>query len=98
MKVCIHHTSTLPVKTYGGTERDIWYLALELSRMGHEPTLLTGKGTKCPFARVVEYDPNISLNEQIPEDTDIVQLHNDISEEIKFPVVISVHGNRFDHR
>jgi glycosyltransferase involved in cell wall biosynthesis len=98
MKICIHHTATLPVKTYGGTERDIWYLALELHMMGHEPTLLTGKGTKCPFARVIEYDPSKSLNDQIPSDTDIVQLHNDIKEDIDFPVVISVHGNRFDHR
>ncbi len=98
MNICIHHTSVLPVKTYGGTERDIWYLALELDRMGHNVSLVVGKGSRCPFAQVIEYDPSKTLNEQIPVETDVVQLHNDIEEELSYPFLICVHGNQFDHR
>ncbi|MFW5832291.1 MAG: glycosyltransferase [Prolixibacteraceae bacterium] len=93
MNVVIVHNSKIPVIKYGGTERDIWDLGYELVKKGHNVTYLVKKGSVCPFGKVLNYNPDISVNKQIPNDTDFVNLHFHPTEKIHFPHLISVHGN-----
>jgi len=93
VKITIVHNSKIPVTAYGGIERVIWYLAEELLKMGHKITFLVEKGSYCPFAPVVAYDPQKSINAQIPSPADFVHLHFQPNEIIDFPHLITVHGN-----
>ena len=93
MKILIVIKKILPVKRYGGTERIMWWLAKQYNLMGHNVTFLSLKGTSCPFAKVIEYNNNKTLNEQIPESIDIVHLNSTPKEKIKKPYLISIRGN-----
>lgn len=93
MNIVIVHNSKIPVVAYGGIERVIWYLAQELVKMGHKITFLVEKGSYCPFAHVVAYDPKKSINTQITPSVDIVHLHFQPNENIEFPHLITIHGN-----
>ncbi len=93
MNILIAHDNRIPVEKYGGTERVIWYLGYELAKLGHSVTYLVKEGSTCQFAKVKFIDFNLSLNEQIPENTDIVNLHFQPNEKIEFPHLITIHGN-----
>ena len=93
MNILIVHNNKIPVIKYGGTERDIWYLGYELVKMGHKVTYLVKAGSSCPFAEVKIFNPEVSINKQIPENIDFVNLHFHPNEEIHFPHLISIHGN-----
>ncbi|MGR5120665.1 glycosyltransferase [Vibrio astriarenae] len=92
MNILVFSTKTLPVKNYGGTERVVWDLVEALHLLGHRVTLLSGKGTQCDWARVIEYQADIPLNDQIPQDIDLVHFHAKF-EPIDKPYVITQHGN-----
>lgn len=47
MRILIVYTGFIPVKLYGGTERMIWSLGKELSRLGHELVYLVKEGSYC---------------------------------------------------
>lgn len=86
--------SKIPVVNYGGTERIVWCLAKELSKLGHKVSLLIAKGSKCDFAEVIEYDINRSINEQIPAEIQLIHTHTvtyDLPEHI--PNLFTLHGN-----
>lgn len=93
MNIVIFEAAVIPATKYGGTERVIWYLGKELSRMGHQVTFLASKGSQCPFAKVVEIDPQKSIGSQIPEYADIVHLNAYVPEDLKKPYVLTMHGN-----
>ena len=100
MKILIANTGSIPVKSYGGTERVIWYLGKELNKMGHEITYLVNKGSHADFARVIEIDRQKEISTQIPEDIDVIHFNfqpPDIDKVTK-PYVITMHGNVNDHR
>ena len=69
MRILIIHNAKLPVKLYGGTERMVWSLGKELSKMGHEPVFLVKSGSYCDFAKVIYTDENKSIIDQIPDDS-----------------------------
>lgn len=92
MNILIYTRATLPVVNYGGTERVIWDLVYALHLQGHQVTLLAGKGTVCDWARVIEYNSEIALENQIPSDVDVVHFHGNF-EPISRPYVITQHGN-----
>ncbi|WP_047049110.1 glycosyltransferase [Vibrio mexicanus] len=92
MNILIYTRATLPVVNYGGTERVIWDLVYALHLQGHKVTLLAGKGTQCDWARVIEYQPDVRLDGQLPNDIDVVHFHSDF-EPISKPYVITQHGN-----
>ncbi|GJM63108.1 glycosyltransferase [Persicobacter diffluens] len=92
MKILLVLHSVLPCKTYGGTQRVVWYLAKGLATLGHEVGLLAGKGTQCPFAKVHEINPELDLDRQIPEEYDVV--HFNIPYEIDRPHLNTFHGDR----
>lgn len=93
MNILIVEKSKIPVVKYGGVERVIWWLGKELSSMGHKVTFLVGKGSKCDFADVLFLDQTRSINEQVPEGTDVVHCNEPLDEEINKPLIITHHGN-----
>lgn len=93
MHVVIVYEAVIPVKTYGGTGRDIWYLGNELHKRGHKVTYLVAPGSECPFADVLPLDKSRSLNAQIPASADIVNIHYNPKEEIEKPCLAAIHGN-----
>ncbi len=94
MNVLIVLNGKIPVTLYGGTERIAWYLGKELAKMGHQITFLVKKGSTCNFAKVLFIDQNKDIEDQIPNDVDIV--HFNITptriEKIKKPFVVTIHG------
>ncbi|MGC9330858.1 MAG: glycosyltransferase family 4 protein, partial [Bacteroidales bacterium] len=93
MHVAIVYDGVIPVKKYGGTARDIWYLGNELHKRGHQVTYLVAPGSYCPFAEVVHVENTDIIDKKIPESTDIVNCHQDINQELNKPVLFSIHGN-----
>jgi glycosyltransferase involved in cell wall biosynthesis len=93
LHVVIVYPGVIPVYKYGGTGRDIWYEGRELTRMGHKVTYLCGKGSQCSFARVLPYNDQVSMNEQIPEDADLIHFHFTPNQEVTKPYLVTIHGN-----
>ncbi|WP_299457142.1 glycosyltransferase [uncultured Microscilla sp.] len=83
----------VPVQKYGGTERVVWWLSKELHKRGHQITLLVPEGSYSDFAQVLTYNPQQHLDEQIPEDIDIVHAHLPITQPLSKPYVVTMHGN-----
>ncbi len=98
MHIVIVNKGVIPVSKYGGTERVLWYLGRELSRMGHTITYLVESGSSCPFGKVIFLDNTKSLSAQIPADADIVHFNFNINEAVDKPYIITIHGNSNDSR
>lgn len=96
----IVYTGIIPVITYGGTGRDIWYLGRELVKKGHSVSYLVGQGSSCDFAQIIPIDKSKGLASQIPDAIDVVSFHHtpDDIDEVKKPYVITIHGNCNDFR
>lgn len=56
-------------------------------------TYLVPKGSYCPFAKVISYNPNQHVSLQIPPDTDIVHFNYQPAEEPEVPYLVTIHGN-----
>jgi len=84
--------AVLPVLKYGGTERVIWDLGIALKKRGCNISYLVGKGSVCDFGKIIEYNSSISINEQIPENIDVVHF-NSYCEEVEKPYIFTLHGN-----
>ena len=96
MHILIASNATIPVYAYGGTERVLWDLACALIKLGHRVTLMAKRGSSCPFAPVIEIDPDQDLRQQIPADVDIVHFHlrpDFDMEDTGRPYVFTQHGN-----
>lgn len=98
MNILLAIPKILPVFQYGGTERVVWWLGKELSRLGHKVYLLVNPGTTCEFATIIPYRPDVSLNSQIPGNIDIVHLHFESHERPEKPYIITIHGNTTDSK
>lgn len=92
MNILIFVNSLLPVTKYGGTQRVMWDLGKELSHMGHKVYFLARRGSTCSFATVLPYNPEESIDAQIPDDIDIVHLNN-MSQPTRKPHIVTYHGN-----
>lgn len=53
----VHQGLSVPVHSYGGTERVIWDLAKGLVALGHEVSFLVPEGSVCDFAKVISINP-----------------------------------------
>jgi glycosyltransferase involved in cell wall biosynthesis len=90
----VHQGLSVPVQSYGGTERVIWDLAKGLVTLGHEVTFLVPEGSVCDFARVISVNPAKKILDQIPRNTfDIVHSQFRFDEEPEFPYLVTEHGN-----
>lgn len=95
MNICIVYKNIIPVYAYGGIQRIIWWLGKALVRRGHHVTYLVGKGSSCDFARVQVYQPDVDLDDQIPEDIDVVHLYVEPSSALKKPYLFNMQSNTF---
>ena len=86
-------TALLPAKKYGGTERVIWGLGKELSKLGHKVYFLTKEGSTSDFATVLIYDENKTLQDQIPGDVTVVHLFNTLNQATGKPYIFTMEGN-----
>lgn len=83
----------IPAIKYGGTERVIWGLGYELAQLGHQVVFIVPKGSKCEWAEIINYDPEVDINSLIPENTDIVHMHFRPVTEPKVPYLLTMHSN-----
>jgi glycosyltransferase involved in cell wall biosynthesis len=97
MHVVIVHNSKIPVLKYGGTERAIWYLGKSLARRGHKVTFIVPPGSTSTFAEIKILNPQKSLNEQIPNNADVVHFNLLPREEINKPYIFNMQGNVNDN-
>lgn len=89
--------SRLPVYGYGGTQRDVYWLAKALSEAGHEVTVLAPKGSYVnEQVHIIATPPGFSaeaIPEYLPPDFDLVNLHVKPPREPDYPYLHSQHGN-----
>ncbi len=69
MNIVLAHDVVLPVGKYGDTERVVWALGHELSRMVYLVTFLLLTGSSCSFAELIEIDATKYFGSQVPEET-----------------------------
>lgn len=93
MNILIVSDSKIPAFLYGGTERIIWWLGKELVALGHRVTYLVRAGSECPFARVIIRDQLLPVEQQVPEDTDVVHFQEPVNGFDKRPYIATIHGN-----
>ncbi|WP_152286596.1 glycosyltransferase [Flavicella marina] len=95
MKITIVYKELIPAKLYGGTQRVIWGLGKELTKLGHEVVYLVKKGSYCDFAQVKAIDDSIPIVDQVPSNSDVVHFQFEPEEltRLKIPYVITMHGN-----
>lgn len=98
MNILIEYNGLIPALKYGGTERAIWYLGKELTKMGHDITYLVNKGSSCDFAPILFYDKEKPLQEQVPPSTDIIHFLSKNAEPINKPYIVTIQGNVNDQR
>ena len=95
LHVALIVAARVPVEKYGGTERQVAWLARELLRRGHAVTLIASPGSFVPGARMISAGTHREAFERVPSDVDIVNA-NDVEAPAGFgkPCLISHHGNR----
>lgn len=98
MNILIEYNGVIPALKYGGTERAIWYLGKELTKMGHHVTYLVNKGSSCDFAPILFYDKEKPLQEQVPPSTDIIHFLSKNADPIDKPYIVTIQGNVNDQR
>ena len=94
MKIVFQHDHPLPVRAYGGIERILYWLMLELDKQGHEVTLIGHKESKFPGTRIKLIEkPETNWFESIPKDTDIIHLFYNFVVPGKIPTLTAIQGN-----
>ncbi|MGM0369642.1 MAG: glycosyltransferase family 4 protein [Bacillota bacterium] len=87
----------VPPKKYGGTQRDVCWLATGLSELGHDVTVLAKEGSyvneRVEIIEIPEDTNNKEYLKYLPQDFDIVNFHVKIGFEPDFPYLHSMHGN-----
>jgi len=97
--VALYFNGRLPVRTYGGTQRIVVWLAQGLAELGHTVSLLAPRGTSSEHARVVPLDPRamrtpgFDLTPFLPAGADLIHLHAPVSRTPSVPHLFTWHGN-----
>ncbi len=91
--VIVDRGKKIPASKYGGTERVIWGLGYELSRLGHQVSFIVPEGSTCTFAEIIIYNPKEDLKKLIPKNADFVHF-NFVPDFISaIPNLITMHGS-----
>jgi len=96
MKILIVYDGVIPSLLYGGVERIIWWLGKELTQRGHRVSYLVNAGSKCPFGKVHFLQPGVSLEKQIPDDTEFVHFFFSPEVEISKPHMVTIQTNVYE--
>lgn len=96
--VQFQHTR-VPVEKYGGAQRIVVWLCQALVELGHDVTLLAGRGSSVPGVRVVEMDaadvrrPGFDVHKYVPGHVDVMHYHGLVEHPPNLPYVATLHGN-----
>lgn len=96
--VQFQHTR-VPVEKYGGAQRIVVWLSQALVELGHDVTLLAGRGSSVPGVRVVEVDaaevrrPGFDVHRYVPGPVDVMHYHGLVEHPPNVPYVATLHGN-----
>ncbi len=93
MNILLFYPELLPNHGFGGTAQVVWDLGTELIHMGHRVWWLTHKDSKIAMGTHLPFDPDESINSQIPSNIDVVHFHTPVSEPPRIPYVVTVHEN-----
>ncbi|TIT77068.1 MAG: glycosyltransferase family 4 protein [Mesorhizobium sp.] len=91
MRITLVAERTIPCQGYGGTERQVDWLANELSRLGHKVVLIAGRGSSHPLCEVRQASSAAECRAAIPADADIVHF-NGWYVETSRPALYTMHG------
>ena len=91
MRITLVAEGAIPCKGYGGTERQVDWLATELVRSGHKVVLIAAPGSSHPLCEVRPAESKAQCRAAIPWDTDIVHF-NGWYVEVPFPSLNTEHG------
>lgn len=96
--VQFQHTR-VPVEKYGGAQRIVVWLCQALVELGHDVTLLAGRGSKVPGVRVIEIDadevrrPSFDVHQYVTGQVDVMHYHGLVEHPPDVPYVATLHGN-----
>lgn len=93
MNILIVSESKIPAFLYGGTERIIWWLGKELVELGHKVTYLVKAGSECHFANIIVRNNLVPIEQQVPDDIDVVHFQEPVLNFVKHPSIATIHGN-----
>ena len=102
MNILIVTNLHLPCQTYGGIERVLWWLGKALVQLGHNVSYLAAKSSYSDFATVYPYNPDLLIDEQIPDHIDVLHINFPTEQRItKKPYLFTAHaitekGQEFD--
>src|SRR5437867_3286808 len=97
--VQFQHTR-VPVARYGGAQRIVVWLSQALVELGHDVTLLAGRGSRVPGVRVVEiaadevHRPGFDVRRYVDRPVDVMHYHSLVAHAPNVPYVATLHGNR----
>lgn len=83
----------IPASEYGGTERVIWGLGYELSKLGHEITFVVPKGSSCSFGEIIPYNSDDEIEGLLPDQTDFAHYNFVPKQNPECPFLVTHHGN-----
>lgn len=97
LKIVFVHDGILPVKTYGGTERILFWHMCELVRQGHQVTLIGHPKSEVAKHGIelieLETQKKDDWADLIPKDASIVHLQYNWQKPLPIPHINTVHGN-----
>lgn len=99
MHIVLFQHTKVPVEKYGGAQRIVVWLSQALVELGHDVTLLAGRGSRVPGVRVVEIDadavrvPSFDVQGYVGGPVDVMHYHELIRHPPKVPYVSTLHGN-----
>ncbi|TJW02558.1 MAG: glycosyltransferase family 4 protein [Mesorhizobium sp.] len=91
MRITLVVKGAIPCKGYGGTERQVEWLASELVRLGHRVVLVAGRGSSHPLFEVRQASSEAQCRAAIPADSDIVHF-NGWYIKVPYPALNTEHG------
>lgn len=95
MHILLCNDAPVTVFACGGTERVMWDLAKNLVTKGHQISFLAPKNSHCPFARILPLNHTQALQDQIPDDVDLVHFNFNPGPDFECakPWFMTQHGN-----
>ncbi len=75
MNILIVTNLHIPCQKFGGIERILWWLGKALVKLGHSVSYLAEKSSYSDFATVYPYNPDLLIDEQIPDGIDVLHIN-----------------------
>lgn len=94
MKIIFQHDGIIPVKTYGGIERMLFWHMKELVKQGHEVVLIGHQDCEVQKFGIELIKKNSEQWwNQIPKNSDIIQMYYNFEPPVDTPTVCNIGGN-----